>query len=271
MKPFKLLYLISGMLVFMTAISVAHPSYIGYSGAPGARGLCSTSCHERHNFASSVTVTGFPEFYTPGQQYTITVTRQSGNAIKQFNASIRIGTSSQNAGVIAAGTSTATYNHAQETNGIHWTTNDRPTGTFLWTAPASGTGEVRLYWAGLQGSLSSGSDTSFVLISNEMATGIDENIQLPVHATLDQNYPNPFNAETIIKFYVPAPGDIKLEILNILGQKVHEWQEHAVQSGEITYRWNGVSADGNPVPSGVYFYRLQTDDSQITRRMTLLR
>ena len=143
------------ILIFGTS-AFARLSYIGYSGAPGSRGACAVSCHFRYTFDPSVTIEGFPEFYEPGQQYVVTISHTSGSSIAQFNASIRVGIGSDNGGVISAGTNTTTYSHSQETNGVKWSSNNRDSGTFTWTAPDAGTGEVRLYYAGLRCGLCTG-------------------------------------------------------------------------------------------------------------------
>ena len=157
------------LLLLFASVAQAHLTYIGYSGAPGSRGQCAYQCHAQHDFAPTITVTGFPATYTPGQQYTIAIAHSGGSAIAQFNSSVRVGTSSTNAGILAAGTGTSTYTHTQETNGIHFSSTNQNSGTFLWTAPIAGTGDVRLYWAGLQGNLTTGSDTLVVLVSHEDA------------------------------------------------------------------------------------------------------
>jgi hypothetical protein len=248
----------------------AHTTYTGYSGAPG-RQACSISCHRTRNFAPTVTITGFPQSYVPGQQYSIAIAHNGGTTIRQFNSSVRIGTGSTNAGTVAAGTGTSTYNTTGETNGVHFSAISQNSGSFLWTAPASGTGAVRLYWAGLQGSLSSGADTQIVLISTEATTGVDDNSTLPNNMSLAQNYPNPFNAETIIKFDLNQPGHVELSICNLLGQEVYNWSSDFDKTGSASILWNGKSTGGIDMPSGVYFYQLRTSEGKLTRQMTLLR
>lgn len=260
------------MNVFALSNADAHATYTGYSGAPGSRGACSIMCHHQRDFTPAVTVSGFPASYVPGQQYTIAVAHNGGSTIKQFNASVRIGTGSSNAGIIAAGANTATYSHSLETNGVHFTSGDQNSGTFIWTAPSSGTGEVRLYWAGLQGtSLSNAADTQVVLISVESQTGADDDSPLPGQLALAQNYPNPFNSRTVIEFTVPEPGLAQVEISNVLGQRVYSWIESVSQPGKVTLTWNGKNEAGNDVPSGVYFYRLHASQADLTRKMILLR
>jgi hypothetical protein len=264
--------IITALIIISAGAQVyAHPTYVGYSGAPGCRGTCSISCHHRHNFAPSVTVTGFPEIYTPGIQYTISIGHQSGTTIKQFNCSVRVGTGSTIAGVLASGTNTANYTHSLETNGIHFSAIDQNSGTFLWTAPSSGTGTVRLYLAGLQGNYSTGADTLVILTSNETTTGIGDEPGLPGAFSLDQNYPNPFNAGTIIKFNLATPGHAELMIANIIGQEVYHWSGDFDQPGPIFVQWNGRASDDHDLPSGVYFYQVRTSDGNLTRQMMLLK
>jgi hypothetical protein len=96
-------------------------------------------------------VSGFPTSYTPNQTYLISISHGAGDPIVNFNASCRVGTGTTNAGTISAGTGTSVYNVAGETNGVHFTTSfNQNAGTFNWTAPAAGTGPVRLYLGGLQ-------------------------------------------------------------------------------------------------------------------------
>jgi hypothetical protein len=75
---------------------------------------------------------------------------------------------SANAGSLTAGTGTSTYNATGESNGVKLSSNNQNSGSFNWTAPAAGTGTVRLYVAGLQGGYS-GQNTRLILVSNEAA------------------------------------------------------------------------------------------------------
>jgi len=151
-----------GLLALMPALAEAHAGYTGYSGAPGTYGLCASSCHG--SGTGTITVSGFPAQYNPGQQYEIVIT--SPSPVKNFNGSIRQGTGSTNAGVISTGTGTATYNVPVETNGVHLSTADQTSFSFFWTAPPAGTGEVRLYLA-LHWGLASGPNLDTVLVSTE--------------------------------------------------------------------------------------------------------
>ena len=99
------------ILTFTVALAPAaygHANYTGYSGAPGSDGRCASSCHG--SSGGTIQVSGFPESYTAGEVYTLTVTHTAGTTIRNFNGSCRVGTGSANAGVIASGTGTVTYN-----------------------------------------------------------------------------------------------------------------------------------------------------------------
>jgi len=97
---------------------------------------------------------------------------------------------------------------------------------------------------------------------------------LPSRYTLFQNYPNPFNGRTVIEFSV-APGrsnDIKIDIINILGQRVATVFEGWVEPGVHQVEWDGRSGSGYEVASGVYFYRIVADDGFMqSRRMVYLK
>jgi hypothetical protein len=258
------------VLGLLSSAAWGHPNYIGYSGAPGTAGSCSISCHHRRNFAPTMTVTGFPETYIPGQSYAIMVAHQSGSTIRQFNSSIRVGSGSTNAGNIYASTNTSTYNTSGETNGVHFYASNQNSGSFLWVAPAAGTGQVWLYFAGLQGSLSSGADTAISLTSLEGTTGIDEP-GLPGAFSLEQNYPNPFNSSTVINFSLSRPGHVKFSIYDLAGRMIYDNSYDINRIGTSSIHWDGQSNQGNNVPSGIYFYQIRTPEGEQTRRMELIR
>ncbi|MCK6623020.1 MAG: C25 family cysteine peptidase [Calditrichia bacterium] len=82
---------------------------------------------------------------------------------------------------------------------------------------------------------------------------------LPDQISLAQNYPNPFNPETAIPFSVSGSSRyrVRLEVFNLLGQKVRTLLNEIVLAGEYEARWDGRDQRGNPVASGLYIYRLR--------------
>ena len=89
--------------------------------------------------------------------------------------------------------------------------------------------------------------------------------------TLYQNYPNPFNPQTTIKFNLPTAGHAELSIYNMLGQKIRTLANEAFSSGEHEKIWDGRSDDGQLMASGVYFYRLKSEDFTQTKKMNLMK
>jgi hypothetical protein len=88
----------------------------------------------------------------------------------------------------------------------------------------------------------------------------------PKEFSLSQNYPNPFNARTIISFDLPKKMTARLEIFNLLGQKIETLLDGEFEPGSHSVDWNGADAS-----SGIYFYRLTTADKVVSRRMTLIK
>jgi len=107
----------------------------------------------------------------------------------------------------------------------------------------------------------------------DMATDIDfgSSDALPRTAVLHQNYPNPFNPATTISFTLERTTDVHVEIYNALGQTVRTLQTGPLSAGLHSMLWNGTDAQGSPVASGVYFYRMTAGDEVLSKKMLLLK
>lgn len=92
------------------------------------------------------------------------------------------------------------------------------------------------------------------------------NRELPESLELAQNYPNPFNPATNITFSLPAQSDVRLAVYDLTGRKVTLLLEEQKGPGEHTVSWNAEKQ-----ASGIYLYRLETENRIISRRMTLLK
>ncbi len=88
---------------------------------------------------------------------------------------------------------------------------------------------------------------------------------------LEQNLPNPFNPKTAIRFSLPSAGEATLRIFDASGRRVATLVEGPQTAGNHEVVWSGRSDDGQPMASGVYFYRLQSGDVEQTRKMLLLK
>jgi len=95
--------------------------------------------------------------------------------------------------------------------------------------------------------------------------------QVPGLVELAQNYPNPFNPHTIIIFILPQPGEIKLQIYDITGRLVRNFGPLQYSAGEHQLQWNGCNDRGLPVPSGVYYYKLESNGRSLLNKMLLVK
>ena len=92
---------------------------------------------------------------------------------------------------------------------------------------------------------------------------------LPDGFALGQNYPNPFNPSTIIPYQIPASAHVRLEVFNMLGQRLATLVDAERPAGAHTAQWDGTDAAGRAVGAGVYIYRLSSGEVSVSRRMVL--
>jgi hypothetical protein len=98
-----------------------------------------------------------------------------------------------------------------------------------------------------------------------------EMLGLPDQSELKLNFPNPFNAETVIEYNLSSDGEARLEIFDVLGQRIKVLVATELPAGRYRAVWNGRDEKGMRVSSGVYFYRLNAGEFQQVRRMILLK
>ncbi len=111
--------------------------------------------------------------------------------------------------------------------------------------------------------------TFFAALLGDIQTDIaddNDNSTLPKVFALGQNYPNPFNPTTTIQYTLPHKANVKLTVYNILGQKVTTLVNTEQSAGEYSVKWDGALA-----ASGMYFYKLNTGETSISKKMILLK
>ncbi|MBN2227694.1 MAG: T9SS type A sorting domain-containing protein [candidate division Zixibacteria bacterium] len=84
-------------------------------------------------------------------------------------------------------------------------------------------------------------------------------------------YPNPFNPTTTIGYSLPVAGAVRLEVFNLLGQKVATLVDEYQHAGRHTVEWNTTATGGEPVASGVYLYRLTAGDFSRSKKLILMK
>ena len=89
---------------------------------------------------------------------------------------------------------------------------------------------------------------------------------IPKEYSLSQNYPNPFNPSTTIKYSLPKDGFVSLKIYDITGREVKSLANEVKKAGYYSVTFNASS-----LASGVYFYRIQSNDFVQTKRMVLIK
>jgi hypothetical protein len=90
--------------------------------------------------------------------------------------------------------------------------------------------------------------------------------QIPERFVLEQNYPNPFNPTTQIRFGLPTSGDVKIEVFNVIGEKVS-----TLWTGYLSSGYHVLEFDAGNLSSGIYIYRLVMGNNIALRKMILMR
>ena len=94
---------------------------------------------------------------------------------------------------------------------------------------------------------------------------VEESI-LPVTYSLSQNYPNPFNPSTTIKYQIPADGNVRIIIYDVLGKEVQMLVNRFEKAGNYE-----ISFNASNLASGVYFYKMQSGSFSDIKRMLILK
>ena len=111
-----------------------------------------------------------------------------------------------------------------------------------------------------------------VIIKGDLLTGVTKNEnKIPSTYALSQNYPNPFNPSTKIKFDIPKSSYVKLIVYDILGREIKILVNEKLNAGKFEVNWPAPTGDGSDYPSGVYFYKLITDDFVDVKKMVLIK
>jgi hypothetical protein len=138
-----------------------------------------------------------------------------------------------------------------------------------WYAPSPGIAYVRV---------EAGGDCPFQMAVDEIrlgttwasvsSTGVGvsrENIS-PFQFALDQNYPNPFNPSSIISYSLAKSGNVRLMVYDVLGRQLAVLVDGVQTAGD-----HQVTFSGKNLTSGIYFYKLETAGSSITKKMVLMK
>ena len=99
-----------------------------------------------------------------------------------------------------------------------------------------------------------------------IVTDVKESNFVPEKFSLEQNYPNPFNPSTTIKYSVAKPGMVRIAVYNALGQKIKDLVNEVKETGSYS-----IAFDASGISSGIYFYRIETQQFSEVKKMIVLK
>jgi M6 family metalloprotease-like protein len=120
------------------------------------------------------------------------------------------------------------------------------------------------------GGLCDSNEAAFTVMSSDIDQEADDGL-LPHSYLLKQNYPNPFNPETRIEFNLQKAGWVKLQVFDIVGQNIVTLVDGYKKMGQYVVTWNGTDKEGEPLPSGIYLYKITFDGFEKVNKMILLK
>ena len=106
--------------------------------------------------------------------------------------------------------------------------------------------------------------------SEVSCTEINEQ-SVPVGYKLHQNYPNPFNPVTTISFSLNKADYVTIDIYNIKGEKIKSLLNEHLGATQHNIVWNGKNDAGEPVSSGIYFYKIKAGKFNAVKKMVLIK
>ena len=156
-------------------------------------------------------------------------------------------------------------------SGIHTTTSVTiPSGAAIWDAPIAAATPTFSYVITKAGTYNY-QCTFHALFGmtgtfTAMPAGIKQTSEAVTSFKLSQNYPNPFNPSTVIKFSIPKSNYLTLKVYDLTGKEVMTLVNAKLPQGTFEYTFNASS-----LSSGIYFYKLNTDEFSEIKRMVLIK
>lgn len=150
----------------------------------------------------------------------------------------------------------------------------------FWSDTTVAPGQTYCYTITAVDSAGNESNQSEQVCATTLSTALGETAYQPAAFHLAQNYPNPFNPETEIAYDLPRKSQVLLRIFSTVGVEVRTLVQDNQGPGQYRIRWDGTNQWQQPVPSGIYIYRLEayaaeTDWPRLlyskARRMVILR
>jgi hypothetical protein len=107
---------------------------------------------------------------------------------------------------------------------------------------------------------------------SEVAARISDVLSMiPEELSISGNYPNPFNPSTTIRYGLPEPRNVRMTVVNIMGQEIAELVSGWQDMGRYEVVWNGQSGDGGSLSSGIYFVIINDGKNLRSHKVMLLK
>ncbi len=104
-----------------------------------------------------------------------------------------------------------------------------------------------------------------------LAIRVDGSDALPQRYALGNNYPNPFNPSTRFEVALPRATAVDISVYNVLGSRVATVVSGEMAAGYHLVEWNGITDNGAPAGSGVYFLRMSAGPFSATSRIVMMK
>ena len=131
-------------------------------------------------------------------------------------------------------------------------------GCELWQGPEADAGAVYF-------------DNVGMMVTADDQLSSDTEIITPKEFALLGNYPNPFNPVTTLRFDLDYTSKVNVTVYNILGSEIITLQNGELNAGRHALQWNANNAYGQKVPSGLYLYKVTSDNRTLTGKMLLMK
>ena len=110
-------------------------------------------------------------------------------------------------------------------------------------------------------------DDKIAWYENSGSVGVESiSNEIPSEFNLNQNYPNPFNPATIIRFSIPEESFVRIKVFNTLGEEITTLINENIVAGNYE-----VEFDASKLPSGIYFYKLQSETFIEAKKMVFMK
>ena len=231
-----------------------------------------TICHSGNvnSGNGSISFLGLPQFYSPGETYSIQVV-VSGENSRGYGFQAIAMSNDDVAGSISLNSSNTEINgsYVQQS-----TRTDNGSWVFDWVAPSSDFGEITFSGSGLAtgGNSGTGGDHVFVTSTSVSPQQVStQNDEINMKFLLHQNYPNPFNPLTKLSYNLPQSNLVTITIYDMIGNVVNNLLNEYQEIGYKSIVWDATNNNKEPVSSGFYFYTIQTGEFSETKKMILIK